>query len=191
MHKHVKYRSSGFTLPELLGVLAISMGILHIALPNLAFLINSIQLGSVTRQFLNHYALAKTTAMQRNTNIHLCVSDGLECIESDQWSNGWILFEDHNKNSQAETDEIIRTSAALPNGYTLSPNISTKHLVFTPNGRVSKANGSLPLMTFRMCSSRAKPESMNQYAREMVINGAGRIRLQNGRNHITSCELKR
>lgn len=180
--------SFGFTLTELMMYIIISMGAFHIAIPSFTHLISSAQLGSITTKFLSHYALAKTVAMQRNTNIHLCVSEGLECIKSDQWHRGWILFEDYNQNNQAEEDEIIRIAPPLPNGYTLFPNKNTDHLVFSPNGLITKLNGSLPLMTFRMCSQKAKPENMNRYAREMVINGAGRVRLQYGRNHVTECE---
>ncbi|MGH1373247.1 MAG: GspH/FimT family pseudopilin [Cellvibrionaceae bacterium] len=186
-HRSKKPSIHGFTLPELITFIAVSVGLFQLAFSSFSHLIGSVQLGSATRQFLSHYALAKTTALQRNKTIHLCVSDGSECIDSEQWHEGWIIFEDKNDNLQAEADEILRVSEPLTSGYTLTSNTSSNHLVFSPNGRVVKSNGSLPLMTFRICNTAARPENMNRNAREMVINGAGRVRLQHGRNHITEC----
>lgn len=180
-------KNHGFTLLELTISLSVLIILTHYAIPSAIQLGSSVRLGTAAHQFLRSYSLGRATALQRGFNIHLCARDGIKCSQHNQWEQGWIVFIDNNDNQKVEPEEILNLSEALPSGYRFSSNTNSTHLIFLPEGRVIKLNGSLPLMTLRMCNPRATSENMQFDAREMVINASGRIRLQRGRNGVTQC----
>ncbi len=182
-----RYIHRGFTAPELIFTLSTAVLLLGYGLPSVIQLVQSVRLGSITQEFLNHYALARTYAQLSHSAIHLCSRSNNQCSESPQWSEGWIVFMDSDNNKQVDDGEILSLNQGLPDGYRLQPNTNTYHLVFQNDGQVVKINGSLPLTTFRLCSPHVSADTISLFSREIVLNGVGRPRLQHGRPEITEC----
>ncbi len=177
----------GLTLPELLATLTVSAILAGYAVPSGVELLAQARLATQVNSFLNSYHLARAEAIRHGRPIHLCSRERNQCSNTAQWDKGWLVFEDRNHNSTADADEILEAQEAIPPGYRLTPNINAGHLVFQGNGYVRKLNGSLPLMTLRLCSPQASSDNVEQESRELVINGSGRVRLQRGRAGITDC----
>ena len=184
----MKSLEQGFTVNELLIALSIATIVIGYTVPSLSQLLESVRLGSYANQFLNHYRFARSSAILLDHNLHFCSRSDLLCNEKEDWSNGWLIYIDKNNNQQADEGEILRVGNGLPNNYSLSPNVNSNQLIFYTNGEVKKLNGSLPLITFRLCSIKANDKNQEIYARELVINGGGRMRLQHGRNGVTRCD---
>ncbi len=180
-------RKHGFTLLEVTISLTIIATLAGFTLPRFNELITATRLGTQVRQFSTAYSLARSEAIKKSQTVTLCPQINNRCGDSSNWSNGWIAFTDINQNTIADGSEIIRIFDPLLSDYHLQPNTRVSALIFLSSGQVRKKNGSLPMVTFSLCAPQANNENMSEKAREMVISGSGRMRLQHGRNNRTRC----
>lgn len=178
---------SGFTLVELLVAVSISGVLLVMSIPAFLDLIRSNRLAAQTHYFITAVNFARTEAINRNTQVIICVRSGGGCDNSNYWERGWIVFDDSNENSQVDAGETVRVFDPLKEGYSLGPNVTSNSLRFYPDGGVRRASRALPLMTFRLCAPDAKDGNLVQRSREIVINATGRMRLQFGREIPAAC----
>ncbi len=162
--------SCGFSLVEMLIVLAI-MGILSsYALPSLSKLVNSNRQSMVLLQLFSHHQLARSEAIKQNQSVILCKSDnGQQCTPSAHWQNGWIVFVDRDNNKQLSGTEPLIYSFQNQN-----PSLfisykgfgSHNYIRYYPDGR-SSTNRSFVLCTLEGDIS----------ARSLIISRTGRARL--------------
>src|SRR5690606_15191030 len=68
----------------------------------------------------SHMALARTAAITHGRTAILCPSsDGRTCTNGTDWSAGWLVYVDRNRNRQPDPeDEILRTDLR-PNAVSL------------------------------------------------------------------------
>jgi type IV fimbrial biogenesis protein FimT len=112
----MKQVSRGFTLPELMVVLALAGVILAIGAPNFnQFRANSRMTGAAN-DFLTSITSARTEAVKRGLPVSLCFSDepeseDAECSDLDA-ATGWIVFADPDSNCQRDSgsddEELLR-----------------------------------------------------------------------------------
>ncbi len=88
-------RSHGFTIPELMLVVAVLGIAVTIAVPNMnAFILNN-RLTSQLNMLASSLALARSEAIKRNETVVVCVSsDGEACTAGEDWNTGWLVFVD-------------------------------------------------------------------------------------------------
>ncbi len=170
MTRNTYLSSCGFSLVEMLIVLAM-MGILSsYALPSFSKLINSHRQNTVLLQLFSHNQLARSEAIKQNQSVILCKSDnGQQCTPSAQWQNGWIVFADLDNNKQLSgTEPLIYSFQNHNPSLSLSYKGFGSHnyIRYYPDGR-SSTNGSFILCT---------PEG-NVTARSLIISRTGRARL--------------
>lgn len=177
----------GFTLSETLITCFIIASLSYQVLPSFYQLLRTTQLNTQVNYFVSAYTLARSEAINRNQKVTLCARHNQHCHDDQQWENGWIVYVDNNHNGDAETDEIIRLFPPLSPGYQLRPNVAIAALLFIGDGRVTRPNGSLPMMTLRLCAPDATAGVIKERSRELVINASGRMRRQYGREGITAC----
>jgi prepilin-type N-terminal cleavage/methylation domain-containing protein len=100
----------GFTLMELMIVIALAAVILAIGAPNFREFRQNNRLTAVANDFLASVSLARTEAVKRQNPVSLCASDNpaaadASCAPGD--FSRWIVFEDANGNCERDADEPI------------------------------------------------------------------------------------
>lgn len=166
---------SGFTLLEMLFVLAIAAVLFAIAAPSFqAFSAqskakNSIhKLSGVLRHARNH-------AVHHQKPVLVCPSeDGVNCLNQ-SWQNGIIVFEDSNENQQAEPSEtLVYFQAPFIEHARLRWNGLNNIMTFSELGLPSGSAGS-----FVYCPN----NNDTKYAHGLIISFSGKIRLAEDHNN--------
>lgn len=96
---------TGFTLFELVMTLALVAIIVTAAVPSLSGTIARQRQSVEINELFHAVHLARKTSIVRRRVVSLCPSeDGLSCLDSLDWSPGWILFENTDRDSPAQVD---------------------------------------------------------------------------------------
>ncbi|MEH6582014.1 MAG: GspH/FimT family pseudopilin [Halioglobus sp.] len=126
-----KTDSKGFTLIELMVVMAIAALTLFLAAPAMRVMIDSNQLRTQASLLMSALQLARSEAIIRNTPVSLCPSQAAivsspQC--SGSYADGWIIFAnpDRDRVVDADSDEVISVHEGLPEGYTLTNRTATQ-----------------------------------------------------------------
>lgn len=162
----------GFSLIELLVVMAILSILLAVSLPNFRDMIESNSSNSQAKLFLTTLNLARSEAIKRGSNVAICASDdGADCDE-DSWEEGWIVFFDANGDANGLTgsvdanDTLIRVFDSVG-----SSNVTTFTAdLFEYNNLGFSATGGT--QTLLICPASANAAN----ARSIVIGPSGRGR---------------
>lgn len=170
-------RTLGFTLIEVLVVVAIFAIMGAVAAPAVGAVIESVKVSNASNIFLSNLYLARGEAIKRNSRVVLCKSaNGNSCTESGGWEQGWIVFNDTNDNSVRDADEV-RISRELPlaANLRLSGNLTVaRYISFSPMGGTKLVGGAFQSGTLTLCRKSLQVTE----ARQIVLNAAGRPRVQ-------------
>ena len=102
----------GFSLYELLGTLSIAAMVLGLGLPSFTGLVADKRLRIEVDALFHAVHLARKESVTRRRVVSLCPStDGQSCARSYDWSDGWILYVDKNRQSSPRRqpdDELLR-----------------------------------------------------------------------------------
>lgn len=158
----------GFTLGEVLGVLAVAGIGLSLGAPGLQSLVRDNHQATGINHFVSTLHLARSEAVTRNTVVAVCASlDGEHC-QPVHWEQGWIAFLDLNTDARRSTDEpLLDQATALP-GQELSSEEFPHIFSYRPDGRImgSTADGSSG--EFAFCAPGAE-----QAARIVIVRSNG------------------
>jgi type IV fimbrial biogenesis protein FimT len=111
----------GFSLAELLAVLAVAAVVLAVAAPNLGELVRRQQLKAAANDLFDAIGLARAQAMARNERVKLVPLDPAGA----DWARGWSVFVDRDGDRQrGPGDELIALHGPLASGIAM-------HFAFT------------------------------------------------------------
>lgn len=134
--------SRGFTLIELLIVMAI-LGIIAVfAVPSFNSLIANQRLNTMRDGLVSAIQLARGEALSRNRAVSVCPANaaGTACIATNDWSQGFLVFQDDNAAGWSAGEEIIRhwpaATGVVSDAGDVSPIIR-----FRPQGVASQGSG--------------------------------------------------
>jgi type IV fimbrial biogenesis protein FimT len=163
--------SAGFTLLELLSILAIVMILFGIGMPFLKATVTTNRLATSINALAGTLAYTRSEAIRRNQHVVVCKSHGaIECTREGDWRQGWLVYVDINRNRILDEEEPILGSDRLTEKIQVAYRAfgSRHYLVYRPSG-TTHTNG-----TFTFCDP-AYPET----ARALIITKTGRARLSN------------
>ena len=118
--------SDGFSLVELMVVLAIAAIILAIVAPSFRDFTLTTRAASTMSQLMNDLNLARSEALKRNVRVLVCATNTAgNCISSSNWANGWKLCYDADSDASCDASSTanpnpIRTKAPVSTGLTLT-----------------------------------------------------------------------
>jgi type IV fimbrial biogenesis protein FimT len=181
----------GFSLIELMVVIAIAAVLTALAVPSFQGMIASSNLTSTTNDLIATLARAKSDAVRRGKRVTVCISaDGASCSTTGDWTQGWILFNDdvHPSGAAAveSTDDITSITAELSNGLFVKAKGSQAYFSYSADGQAKLMNGGSGAGTLRVCSP-SSALTNDTRARDIVINWVGRVTLEKPTGVAASC----
>jgi len=165
---------SGFTLTEIFVVVLILGVVLAIAVPNYSSLVNGGRLTGTANELLASYQMARIEAIRRGQRVVVCPStDGASC--GLDWSRGWLVFEDRNRDDVVSLGEQVITVGSPPPGVQLLPSPAvtlSQRIRFSPDGfaRVP-VTGALLDARIAVCQPVTRPE---ENIRDVVLASGSR-----------------
>ena len=148
--------ADGFTVPELLAVLAIAAVLFSVAAPSLATLAARSRLDTAVETMVGAVRFARHVAVSHGLPAVLCPGQGPGCGPRNSWDTGANV---------AVNGAVTLTLPPLPDGYRVAWNRSAAGLTFRPDGTITQAGSLL------VCAPDADP----RHARRIVINNQGRL----------------
>jgi type IV fimbrial biogenesis protein FimT len=175
-------RHAGFTLFELVTVLAIGTLMCGIALPDMRQMIRSQQLKVAVNDLFGAIELTRTQAIARGRRVQLVPASG----DPLDWSGGWVVFiDDDGDRRPGGAEEIIMRHGPLADGIVVDAAFSSQqgspYLAYNSMGRSCSDASSLAARwgTLSLIQGRQ--------TRRIKINMLGRARICDPARDGASC----
>jgi len=165
-------KTKGFTLLELMVVLALAGVLATLAAPSFRSLLLESRVTSVANEFVSSLYSARSLSISQGRRVTLCTSrDGVTCEKSIHWSSGWLLFEDDANFGEIDPGErIVWFHEKLPNSFILKGNQAVQsYISYTPEGMARSKNGGFQAGTITL--------SVVDVKRKIIIGSGGRVRV--------------
>jgi type IV fimbrial biogenesis protein FimT len=166
MHRPARpSRTPGWTLLELVGVLAIVAALCAVALPSLGAGVSRLRADMLRMQLVSVFNSARSTAITRFEPVAVCPSaEGRQC--GSDWSRGWLIHLDQGAGTLSPAPEDVLQYRPGYRDASISARSSQERirLRFQADGR----SGGSPL-TVRICVR-------ERLHGAVVVNNVGRTR---------------
>ncbi|MFA6984849.1 MAG: GspH/FimT family pseudopilin [Arenimonas sp.] len=158
----------GVTLIELMMVVAVLALLFGAAVPAVSGGLEAARAGQARASLLASLTAASGRAAITGTRGVLCPSsDGASCLDSPDWSGGWLVFLDNNGSRDLEGGErVVRVQPPLAGKVHLRSTVGRTRIVFQGNGGNAGSN-----VTFTLCDGRGPSR-----ARALIMSNIGRLR---------------
>ena len=168
MSRHY-FRHSGMTLLELLTGIALLSIVLTAAVSGFSTLFANARINSQVNALVHSVHLAKQISRAKGTEITLCGSrNGVQCDVAKNWSDGWLIFANLDKDSPAQTDPNETLLEVHKAGKAVNISANRQAFVLRPFGKRS-TNGTLIY-----CDQRGSAS-----ARSIILSYTGKPRVSN------------
>lgn len=162
-------RQCGFTLLELVVVVAVAGILLVTGVPALQDMVRNNRLVTETNDLVAHLNLARSEAIKRRTRVAICSSTAAgaavpACDGGTDWDTGWVVFVDADSDVVVDSAaDVIRRSAVVAGATHVRASGGT--LSFGADGSV--AGGAAT--TLAVCDDRGESRG-----RQIRVAGVGR-----------------
>jgi type IV fimbrial biogenesis protein FimT len=101
----MKTRTRGYSLYELLMTTALTAALLTVGIPSYSALTARQRQHAEINALFHAVHVARKESIMRRKVVSLCPSDdGLRCGASGDWSEGWLMFENSDRDSPPQVD---------------------------------------------------------------------------------------
>ena len=176
--KNQRRSASGFTMVELLVVLAIIGVLMALATPSMSRFVAEWRVKDAANALIGQLRLARIEAIRTSRPVVLCpaASSGTACAATSvaEWKNGWLLFVDANNDGAYTTaggDTLIKQQGALSGLDTLLKN-SSGVVTFWPTG-IMKFSTSTSKFTIGSSLKDGSDSAVKNY---YCVGSTGRVR---------------
>jgi len=194
-------KSLGYTLIELMSMLAVVSILATVGLPLLNVFFESNRMISNTNEIVTGLHIARSEAIKRQSRVTMCQSnDQAACTNTGKWEDGFLVFVDDGGaavgNATVDAGErILRVNAGADGSQvTIRSNDAlnqiTNSVTFTSRGLPKATNGASQSGTFRVCDDRGlkvNADGASTVARGVVLSLSGRVRTTKDVVKIASC----
>ena len=161
-------RNKGFTLLELMVTVGVAAILLSVGVPSFRTVIMDSRLVRDSNQFVGSIALARSSAVRFQRNATICTSANFDaavptCAAVTDWSNGWIVWVDKDRDGATDANEILSVYAPINDTTVFSAPTATQ---FSYDAR---GFGTSPADTLTMCDNRS-----GEMGRSIKVNNGGR-----------------
>ncbi len=157
----------GFTLYELLVTMSLVAILVSIGLPSFSGTLARSRQATEINALFHAIHLARKESIRRRQVVTLCPSaDGRSCLRQEDWSSGWILFNNADQDSPPEVDE--GEFVVLRHHVNESFRVTANRRAFTLRATYKRATNG----TFVVCDRRGRVP-----ARALVVSYTGRPRV--------------
>jgi len=158
----------GLTLIELIIATAVAAVLFGVAVPALSGGLEAARASDARAGLLS--SLTEASGRAALTGVHgvLCPSsDGATCLDTPDWSSGWLVFMDSNATRELEGGErVLRIQPPLSGKVHLRSTVGRTRIVFQGNGGNAGSN-----VTFTLCDGRGPSR-----ARALIMSNTGGLR---------------
>ena len=167
----VLHRGRGFSLLELMLVLALAMLVTGWALPSLDDFLQGVRVNTTVKHYLGMLESTRYRSMSehRKTTICATAADGVTCNRDG--GTGLVIFEDRDEDGVVDATEKVVLQEMLVDGggYWLAwRSFQSRPYLRWALGRTDSMNG-----TYTLCNR----EKKDKLLRQLVVNRTGRTRI--------------
>ena len=191
-----KRRHFGFTLMELMVVLAIASVIMGLAVPNFRTFIRNSRLTSSANDLLGSISLARTEAIKRQLPVAVCATtdpNATPPVCSGAWSQGassaWVVWVDADNDWVPDNnvnEPVLQRHSALDASITLRSD-NNGRIKYQLTGFASPPSGGItPTANIAMCDSRGTVATVGglSAARAVRVSATGRPRVSRSTTEV-------
>ncbi|KAF1691376.1 GspH/FimT family pseudopilin [Pseudoxanthomonas koreensis] len=167
MRKDAPGHAHGFSLVELLSVVAIAAILTGLALPGFQDTLRRQRASSTMPLLVGQLAQARNPAISRQIPVTVCPSRGDgRCRSDPDWSAGWLAYHDPLRSDQPRSRaDILREEHRPADGpVRILGSAGRLRVRYQPSGRSGGTN-----LTLRICAGAALQG-------EVIVNNVGRAR---------------
>lgn len=163
-------KNSGFTLIELMVVVAMLGLLMAFGLPAMDTYVKNDRLTTQINTLVGHLAYARSEAVLRRQQVALCPSNNMTDCVNIGWDAGWIIYVDADGDSKFTAgEEILRAKQQLSGNNTLTSTFVDSY-IYDKRGFSATATG-----TFSLCDDRGVTNM-----KSISISNTGRVRQGGG-----------
>ena len=158
----------GFTLLELMVVLAVASIILSLGVPSFRGAVLDSRMVSEANQFVSSVNLARAAAVQYQRNAMICTTSNFDaavptCSGATDWTNGWIVWVDKDRDAVTDANEVLAVQEPLSDSTSFTSGATDRF------GYDARGFGLDGADTLTLCDGRT-----NETGRRIRVNAAGR-----------------
>lgn len=145
----------GHSLVEVLLVISILSLLTAMAVPEMGKMLAAMRLRAGMLALCDGLRLTRDEAIRRNGRVVMCKSaDGMQCIKTGDWSQGWIVFHDlNNSGSVDRLESVLYREPPLAGSLHLSGNTPVRSFIsYTSLGKAKLLYAAFQAGAFTICT---------------------------------------